>query len=156
MVDPAMRKVARETRAGVVAMHMLGQPRTMQVSPHYGDVVTEVRDFLRDQIDALVADGIDPDKIVIDPGIGFGKTQDHNLALLRHLAAIEELGRPILLGVSCKSIVGHLTGKPIEERLAGTLALQAFTMGLVGHLVLRVHDVGPTADLRRVFAALRG
>lgn len=156
MADPAMRKVASESGAGVIAMHMRGQPRTMQNDPSYLDVVEDVKSFLRARIDELIQDGVRADRIMIDPGIGFGKTLEHNLTLLRRLDEFESLGHPILLGISRKSIVGHLTGKPLDQRLAGTLALQAFTMARVGHLVFRVHDVGPTVDLCKVFAALRG
>lgn len=154
LINPAMREVALNTGAGVMIMHMKGDPKTMQKAPGYRDVTQEVHQFLKNQVDLLVREGIPKENLMIDPGIGFGKTQEHNLKLIKDLNQFESLKRPILVGVSRKSLVGFLTGRKLEERLAGTLALQAFTMGRVSNLVFRVHDVGPTIDLCKVWSAL--
>src|SRR5215207_2516208 len=111
--DPDMVAVARESGAGVVLMHMQGTPETMQRNPAYADVVTEVCDFLAARVRAWVAAGVPAERITIDPGIGFGKTFDHNLTLLRNLDALSAIGRPVLLGVSRKGFLGQITGRPV-------------------------------------------
>ncbi|MCX7818782.1 MAG: dihydropteroate synthase [Kiritimatiellae bacterium] len=147
--DPEMAAVVRDFGAGVVLMHMRGEPATMQQDPRYRDVVAEVRDFLQQRVEAAVAAGVDPSAIVVDPGIGFGKTAAHNLALLRAIPQLTALGRPVLIGVSRKSIVGHLTGRPVAERVAGSVALAAIAVYL-GAAVVRAHDVRETCDAVRV------
>jgi len=147
--DPEMGEVVREYGAGVVLMHMRGEPATMQQAPHYRDVVAEVESFLRDRIRRAVAAGVDPTAIATDPGIGFGKTPEHNLALLNAIPRLAALGHPVVIGVSRKSIVGHLTGRPVSERLAGSLAL-ATIAAYRGAAVVRAHDVRETCDAVRV------
>jgi dihydropteroate synthase len=154
--DPAMPAVAVEFKAGLVLMHCQGTPRTMQHEPHYADVVTEVRAFLAQRLEVLTAAGLPRDHLCIDPGIGFGKTLEHNLALLRQLEQFANLGRPILIGVSRKSMLGKLTGreKP-EQRLASGLA--ALTAAVLrGARIIRTHDVAASRDAARVADALRG
>ncbi len=152
--NPKMRQVAADTGAGAIIMHMQGLPQSMQVNPTYTDVVAEVRSFLGLQIERLVQDGIARERTMIDPGLGFGKTKDHNLKLLQEIDAFASLKRPVLVGISRKSTIGALTGRKTEERLAGTLAAQAFTMSQTGNLVFRVHDVPATIDLCKVWSAL--
>ncbi len=129
----------------VVLMHMLGDPRTMQDDPRYDDVVDEVKAFLADRIEFATAAGIAEDRIWIDPGIGFGKTVEHNLELHRRLGELRELGRPIVFGSSRKSFIGKLTGAPVDERLGGTIASNVIAYA-TGADALRVHDVGPVRE----------
>lgn len=152
--DPAMGGVVRAARAGLVLMHMQGAPGTMQQNPVYGDVVREVADFLRARMERALADGLDADQLALDPGIGFGKTQEHNLALLAQLPALAALGRPLVLGVSRKSLLGRLVGRPAEDRLSGSLALGAWLADRGAH-VLRVHDVKESCDALRVVDTMR-
>lgn len=152
--DPAMVAVAREAGCGLVLMHRRGTPETMQKNPVYDDVVREVGDFLAARAGALVEAGIDPARIALDPGIGFGKTLAHNLALLAGLGTIVALGYPVLLGLSRKRFLGELTGKSVEQRLAGSLAGAVYGM-LQGAQGLRVHDVAETRDAVSVIAALQ-
>jgi dihydropteroate synthase len=148
----AIHAVARGS-CGLCVMHMKGEPATMQQAPSYGDVVSEVEDFLRDRIDALRAAGVALDRIVVDPGIGFGKTRWHNLQLLEALDELCGLGQPILVGVSRKSLIGELTGRPVERRLAGSLAA-ALAAVARGARIVRVHDVAETRDALRVWHAV--
>ena len=144
--DPAMAGVAARTRAGLVLMHMLGTPRTMQQNPRYGDVVVEVRDFLAGRAQAAREAGVDPASIVLDPGIGFGKTLTHNLELIRNLKAIKSLGYPVLLGASRKAFIGALTGHAAPaERVWGSLGAHVLGAAL-GADIVRVHDVAPLRD----------
>src|SRR4051794_22915466 len=152
--DPDMAAVAREAGAGVVLMHMQGTPATMQRSPTYADVVGEVRDFLAERVRAWVAAGVPAERIAVDPGIGFGKTYDHNLALLKHLGALSAIGRPVLLGVSRKGFLKQITGRPVTDRLPASLAACCFCVTRGTAHILRVHDVAATADAARVLAAL--
>ena len=138
---------------GVCLMHMRGSPLTMQRAPAYREVVGEVAGFLHARLDRAVAGGIAAERIVLDPGIGFGKDLGHNLALLHSLDRIATLGRPLLVGVSRKSMVGALTGRPVDERLAGSLAA-ALAAAARGARVLRVHDVRETVDALRVWHAI--
>ena len=145
LVNPEMREVAAEFEATVCIMHMKGEPRTMQVAPAYDDVVAEVRDYLVCQAETAMREGIAKEKIWIDPGIGFGKTADHNLSLLKHISEFTATGYPVLVGVSRKSFIGKLLSDareplPVEERLDGTLAAQIMAMER-GAQILRVHDV---------------
>ncbi len=145
---------AAATNAGVCLMHMLGEPRTMQVDPRYGDVVADVSGFLAARLRACRERGIEAERLAIDPGIGFGKRLEHNLALLASLQDIAALGRPILIGVSRKSMLGALTGRATADRLYGGLALAALAVH-GGASIVRTHDVAPTVDAVRVAAALR-
>lgn len=138
--DDAMAQVVARNDAWVVIMHIKGTPRNMQVDPHYDDVVAEIREFLRLQIDHAVRAGVDPEKIIIDPGIGFGKRVEDNLRILKMLGEFKKLGRPVLIGTSMKSFIGKAAGLPVEERVEGTLASLAVAL-MNGADILRVHDV---------------
>lgn len=152
--DPAMVEAAAGSDAGVVVMHMLGEPGTMQDEPRYDDVVAEVREWLLDRALALEDAGVDRERIAIDPGIGFGKTLEHNLALLRALPDLACLGYPVLVGASRKRFIGALTGvETPSERLGGSLAAAAWAVSH-GASIVRVHDVAETVQAVRVAAAL--
>lgn len=139
--DPDMAGVVASAGAGVVLMHMLGTPRTMQRDPHYGDVVAEVGAFLRERADAAMASGIDADRICVDPGIGFGKTLDHNLALLAGVGELASMGFPVAVGVSRKSFLAEIVGSVSpEERDAATAAAHVLAIA-AGAAVIRVHNV---------------
>lgn len=151
--DPAMLPLVAERGCGICLMHMLGEPATMQDNPRYADVVPEVAAFLEARMEAAVRAGVAERAIVLDPGIGFGKTVDHNLALLAGLPRIVALGRPVLVGVSRKGFIGQLTGRAVGDRLAGSIgAGLAAVAG--GAAVLRVHDVAETVDALRAFTAI--
>jgi dihydropteroate synthase len=143
--DEEMPAVCAETEVGVVCMHILGTPQTMQDDPHYDDVVVEVREFLSDRLTALEAAGIPRERVAIDPGIGFGKTAAHNLSILSNIAAFHELGRPVLIGHSRKRFLSKLLGRPVEERTAGTLGV-AIALAEQSTDLLRVHDIRATHD----------
>ena len=151
--DSNMRAVARETGAGVVLMHMKGSPRTMQKDPHYADVVGEVTGYLKSRLEQLAADGLDPETMAVDPGIGFGKTVEHNVALLGNMQALTALGRPVVIGASRKSFLGKLTGAEVDERLAPSLGALVYCV-LNGAHVIRVHDVGESRRAATVALAL--
>ena len=137
-------------------MHMQGEPRTMQQNPEYHDVVSEVADFLLRERAAAVSAGIAHEAIALDPGLGFGKQHEHNLALLKNLAHLAALGSPLLVGVSRKSLIGRVLGRAAPERLAGGLGLAAWAVGM-GARVVRTHDVAATRDaIRMVGAVLQG
>jgi dihydropteroate synthase len=150
-----MLQVVAEAGAVVVLMHMRGTPRTMQLETGYGDVVEEVRSALLGRVEQALAAGVRRDRIVIDPGIGFGKDVSGNLALLRALGRISDTGLPVLVGTSRKSFLGRLTGAPPLERLGATLAsiLPAFDLG---RAIVRVHDVEQVVGFRVVWEALYG
>ncbi len=152
--DPRMPELAARSGAGVVLMHMQGRPRDMQKNPTYQDVVAEVRDFLAQRAQAAQAAGVARRRIVLDPGIGFGKTFDHNLQLIKGLPALVELGYPVLVGASRKAFIGHLTGRedPLE-RLNGTIAVHVLAAALGAHIV-RVHDAGPLREALAVSDAV--
>ena len=143
--DPTMASLCASAGVGVVLMHMRGDPRTMQVDPAYRDVVAEVGEYLGARIEAAVAAGVDRRAIVVDPGIGFGKTLPHNLALLNGLTELAELGRPVLIGASRKAFLGALTGRSVEDR-DGITAVASGIAGLLGASAVRVHDVPSTRD----------
>ncbi len=144
--EPGALEAAAELGVPICLMHMQGQPRTMQANPHYEDVVGEVLAFLQQRIEACQGAGIAPDKLILDPGFGFGKTVAHNLTLFRELGRFVATGYPVLVGVSRKSLIGKLLGeRPVEERLAGSLAL-ATLAGWLGAAIVRVHDVRESAD----------
>jgi dihydropteroate synthase len=148
--DPAMFGVVAASGAGMVLMHMRGEPKTMQADPRYDDVVAEVRGFLAERIEAAVASGIGRDRLSIDPGIGFGKGLGHNLELLRSIGSFRELGVPVLVGASRKRFVGELSGvDDPADRLEGSIATAVWCAGQ-GVQVLRVHDVAPTVRALRV------
>ncbi len=148
--DPAMVEVVRAAGAGVVIMHMQGEPRTMQLRPAYADVTREVVAYLRDRLAVAVRHGVDATSVALDPGIGFGKTVEHNLQLLRDLPLLLELGRPILVGISRKSFLGAITGRENpSDRLASGVAAMAVARMNGAHIV-RVHDVKEACDGARV------
>ncbi|MCY2928421.1 MAG: dihydropteroate synthase [Planctomycetota bacterium] len=150
-----MFPLAARRRAAMCLMHMAGTPKTMQTDPHYTDVVAEVRAFLAGRIDAAVAAGIDCGRIVIDPGIGFGKRTEHNLALLASVGILASLGRPVLVGPSRKRFLGELTGETSPSaRLSGTLAA-CLAARAAGAGVFRVHDVAAVRQGLAVFDAVR-
>ncbi|MCE2530586.1 MAG: dihydropteroate synthase [Acidimicrobiia bacterium] len=143
--DPEMARVCASAGVGVVLMHMRGNPRTMQVDPYYADVVTEVGEYLRGRIGVATAAGVDRHAIAVDPGIGFGKTLYHNLALLNGLPVLAGLGRPVLVGASRKAFLGALTHRSVEERDSVT-AVASGIGAMLGASVMRVHDVPSTRD----------
>jgi dihydropteroate synthase len=152
--DPDMFGVVASAGAGMVLMHMQGEPKSMQVDPYYDDVVTEVRGFLADRLETAGAVGIGRDRLCIDPGIGFGKNLEHNLALLRAIGSFRELGVPVLVGVSRKRFVGELSGADDPaSRLEGSVA-GAVWCASRGVEMVRVHDVGPTVRALRVVDAI--
>ena len=150
---PGALDAVRSSSVAVCLMHMQGEPRTMQRTPAYADVVAEVRAFLLRRAHACIDAGIARERIVVDPGFGFGKTLTHNLDLLRNLGEVVALGFPVLVGVSRKSMVGTVTGRGVEDRLAGSLAT-GIAAALRGARLLRVHDVRETVDALAVFGAI--
>ncbi len=138
----------------VCLMHMRGEPGDMQRDPRYDDVVEEVCSFLEQRMGACAAAGIPLDRIVLDPGFGFAKTLNHNLVLFRRMEVLHRLGRPLLVGVSRKSMIGAVLGRPVDERLYGSLALAALAVGK-GAQIVRVHDVAETVDVVRMIAAVQ-
>lgn len=153
--DPEMSGVCADSGAEVCLMHMLGEPRTMQEDPRYDDVVAEVKDFLAERMQVAVDAGVAEEKILLDPGIGFGKTLEHNLALLRGLPQLAELGRPLLVGPSRKRFIGELSGADAEadDRLPGTIAA-CIASAQRGAAILRVHDVAPVRQALAVAGAI--
>src|SRR6266540_3394295 len=143
--EPELAALCAERDCGVVLMHMQGTPRTMQENPTYDDVVDDVKAFLAERIEFAVGEGVDEGRIWIDPGIGFGKTAEHNLELHRRLGELVELGRPIAFGSSRKSFIGKLTGAEVHQRLGGTIASNVIAYAN-GARMLRVHDVGPMRE----------
>ena len=152
--DPAMAQIVAKEKVPVVLMHMQGTPRTMQQEPHYEDVVREVRDFLANQAYEAMDEGIDSDLVILDPGIGFGKTLEHNLLLLRRLGALAALGHPLLVGVSRKTFIGKIANLDPHERLEGSIAA-AVAAVLAGANIVRVHDVHETRKALAVADAIR-
>ncbi len=147
-------EAAADLNVPVCLMHRQGEPRTMQANPRYDDVVADVRDFLARRIEVCLRAGIGPDQLVIDPGFGFGKTLEHNLALLARLAEFRDLDLPVLAGLSRKSMLGALTGKQQpDQRLAASLAVATLAADQ-GAAIIRVHDVAETVDALRVWAAV--
>jgi dihydropteroate synthase len=150
--DGALRAVA-DSDAALCAMHMQGTPADMQADPRYGDVVAEVRDYLFGRVQALLSSGVARERIALDPGFGFGKTFAHNKALLAGLREIAALGYPVLAGLSRKRMIGEITGRPVEDRVAGSVAAALLAVQN-GALVVRVHDVRQTVDALKVWTAL--
>ena len=153
--DPELAGIVAGLGAGCCLMHMLGEPRTMQSDPRYDDVVSDVRAFLEERMDFAVSEGIAEDRIWLDTGIGFGKTLEHNLELLRRLDEIAAIGRPVVVGTSRKSFLGKLTGREEKERLPGTTATNVLALER-GGTIFRVHDVAATRDALTVAAATLG
>jgi dihydropteroate synthase len=152
--EPGALEAAQESGCAVCLMHMQGEPRTMQAAPAYQDVVGEVRAFLSERARVARAAGISADRLLLDPGFGFGKTVEHNLALLRHLGEFGVGGLPLMVGLSRKSMLGKLTGRPEGERLLGSVVLAAMA-ALAGARVVRAHDVAATVEALRLVAAVR-
>ena len=150
--DPAMAGLVAERGAECCLMHMLGEPRTMQEDPRYDDVVSDVKAFLEQRLAVAVGEGVPEERVTLDPGIGFGKTVEQNLELLRRLDEIVAIGRPVLVGTSRKSFLGKLTGRDVDDRLAGTIATNVLAYAR-GASVFRVHDVAPLRDALTVAAA---
>jgi len=153
--DPEMAPVCAAAGCGLILMHMKGTPRTMQDDPTYDDVVAEVREFLAARLEAAVDAGIERERVWLDPGIGFGKTVDHNLELIARLDRIAELGRPVVVGASRKRFIGAVTGRPVDERIGGSIAAAVAAVA-AGASVLRVHDVAPTVEALRVAEPILG
>ena len=153
--DPAMAALAVETKAGVCVMHMQGTPQTMQDNPQYDDVVAEIHAYLRARRDDCLTRGIQKNSICLDPGIGFGKSHQHNLTLLRHAHRFLDLELPILVGHSRKGFVGHVLGDKQADRMAGTLGV-SMALAAAGVHILRVHDVRQTVDALKLFEAAGG
>ena len=151
--DPELAGLVADRRVDCCLMHMLGEPRTMQADPRYGDVVSEVRAFLEDRMEFAIREGVREERIQVDPGIGFGKTLEHNLELLRRLDEIAAIGRPVVVGTSRKSFIGRLTGQDrAADRVEGTLATNVLALER-GATIFRVHDVAPTVAALRVASA---
>jgi dihydropteroate synthase len=153
LAEPGALSAAADTRAGICLMHMRGEPRTMQEAPHYDDVVAEVRTFLARRLADCRDAGIDLARLTVDPGFGFGKRLSHNLTLLRHLDDLRILGVPLAVGLSRKSMLAKLTGRDVDKRTAGSVALAAIAV-LNGARIVRAHDVAATVDAVRVAAAV--
>jgi dihydropteroate synthase len=153
--DPEIGSLCAERGAGLVLMHMQGDPRTMQDEPRYDDVVDDVRAFLAERLQLALDAGVEEERVWLDPGIGFGKTLDHNLELLRRLGELRDLGRPLVVGTSRKSFIGRIDGSEVGERLGGTIASSVLAAA-EGADVLRVHDVAEVAQAARVAAAILG
>ena len=150
--DPDLAGLVADRGVDCCLMHMLGEPRTMQDDPRYDDVVSDVKAFLEERMKAAIAAGVREERIQLDPGIGFGKTLEHNLELLRRLDELAALGRPIVIGTSRKSFLGRLTGRDVTERVHATVATSVIAFER-GASVFRVHDVAATADALAVAAA---
>ena len=152
--DPLMPAVARDQGAGVILMHMRGDPKTMQIEPKYSNVVKEVADYLDGRIRELEEKGLSRNSLAVDPGIGFGKTVEHNVSLIAHLNALAQLQRPVVVGLSRKSFIGKITGREVQDRLSGSLAATAYVIRRGAH-VIRVHDVKESCDVARLVDILR-
>ncbi len=152
-LDPAMVDVCADSDCGLIAMHMRGTPQPMQAAPQYADVVSEVLTYLQGRLDKMVEQGIDPARVVLDPGIGFGKTAAHNVEILSNIAALRELGRPVLIGHSRKRFLGKLLGREIDERMSGTIGV-AIALAQQRTDVIRVHDVRAVKDAITAWRAI--
>uniref|UniRef100_E6PQX4 dihydropteroate synthase n=1 Tax=mine drainage metagenome TaxID=410659 RepID=E6PQX4_9ZZZZ len=152
---PGAETIVAASQAGICLMHMQGEPGTMQLQPHYGDVAAEVRDFLLQRTAGLLALGVPASRLCLDPGFGFGKSLVHNIALAQGLEALTACGYPVLVGVSRKSMIGGTSGRPVADRLPGSLAA-ALACVAAGARIIRVHDVAATVDALKVWTALRG
>ena len=148
-----MARIISQFNAGVILMHMQGSPENMQDRPQYADVVSEILEYLQRSIDIAIEVGIDPKKIAVDPGIGFGKTDSHNLQILKNLNRFKELDKPVLLGVSRKSLIGNILNIPAEDRLIGSLTATAFGL-MQGVTIIRTHDVQATRQTVKIAQAI--
>lgn len=146
-------EVVASSDAGVCLMHMQGMPQTMQLNPTYGDVVLEVEQFLMERVNTCLASGISAERILLDPGFGFGKTKQHNIALIQHLGDLADLGYPLLVGLSRKSVLGKIAGGDEQQRLHAGLAASVISV-LKGAKIVRVHDVKATVDALKVVSAV--
>jgi dihydropteroate synthase len=153
--DPRLAAVVRAAGAGIILMHMQGTPATMQLDPQYEDVVADIDRFFQERLQAAADEGIADARVVLDPGIGFGKTETHNLELLAGLQTFQRHGRPVCLGVSRKGFLGRVLGRPVEQRLAGSLAAVCYAAARDSAQVVRVHDVEATRDAVTLIAAAR-
>jgi dihydropteroate synthase len=153
--DPEMAGLCAERGVGVVLMHMPGNPRTMQDDPRYDDVVEDVKAFLAARMEFAIGEGVAEERIWLDPGIGFGKTLEHNLELLRRLGELRELGRPLVIGTSRKSFIGKVDGSDVEDRIGGSIASSVLAAA-AGADVLRVHDVAEMSQALAVARAVLG
>ena len=151
--DQDMISLVRETEVPVIIMHMQGTPSDMQVDPHYGDVVDEIRDFFKERIAWAAENGVSEKRFIIDPGIGFGKTVEHNLSILRRVSEFSELGCPVLVGHSRKAFIGKLLNREVDERDVASAAISALC-AMKGVSILRVHDVGKTVEAVRIAEAI--
>jgi dihydropteroate synthase len=149
-----MFEVVRFAGAGVILMHMQGTPATMQLAPHYVDVVGDIAAYLLNRLKNLTGRGLDLEKIALDPGVGFGKTHEHNLQIVARLSEFQRLGRPICLGVSRKEFIGKVTGRALHERDAGSLAVICHALAHGAAQIVRIHDVAPARDAVLLFEAL--
>ncbi len=147
------REWAAKASVGVCLMHKQGEPRSMQIKPEYQDVVAEVQAFLANERSLCITAGIAPEAIVLDPGIGFGKSQLHNLQLLKELALLTTLGAPVLVGVSRKNFIGNILGRPVNERMFGGLGLAVLAV-TEGAKIIRTHDIAATCDALRMVSAV--
>jgi len=153
--DPDMASIAASAGVPLILMHMKGMPESMQVNPSYEDLISEILDFLKDAIGRAVKAGVKRELLIVDPGIGFGKTFDHNLKIIRELSRFEELQRPLLLGTSNKAFIGHILDKPANERDTGTMATIAAGVMNGAHIV-RVHNVAKAVETVRIIDAIKG
>jgi dihydropteroate synthase len=153
--EPDLAGLVAQRGADCCLMHMLGEPRTMQDDPRYDDVVSDVKAFLEERLAFAVSEGVAEERVTLDPGIGFGKTLEHNLELLRRLDEIVAIGRPVAVGTSRKSFLGRITGREVDERVAGTIATNVLALER-GASMFRVHDVAPVRDALAVAAATVG
>ena len=154
LTAPGALEAVVESACAVCLMHKKGEPVTMQRDPRYDDVVGEVKGFLEQRVKEVTSSGVDTARVVVDPGFGFGKTAQHNLVLLRNLSELKKLGVPVLAGLSRKSSLQEITGRPVEQRLAGSLAMALLALQ-AGATILRVHDVKETRDVIAVWEAVR-
>jgi dihydropteroate synthase len=152
--DPNMAELAARLSVPVILMHIKGTPRDMQKDPRYTDLIGEIKDFLDRAVQRAIGAGIDPERIIIDPGIGFGKTAEDNLTLIGHIRDFFEIGRPVLVGASRKAFIGALTGRPVDDRLWGSIGAAAAAV-LSGAHIVRVHDVAETRDALTVVDAIK-
>ncbi|MDE1952228.1 MAG: dihydropteroate synthase [Betaproteobacteria bacterium] len=152
---PGAQAIVSASQAGICLMHMQGEPGTMQLQPQYGDVIAEVRSFLLQRVADLLALGIPAARLCLDPGFGFGKSLAHNMSLARGLETLTSCGYPVLVGVSRKSMIGGTSGRPVAERLPGSLAA-ALACVAAGACIVRAHDVAATVDALKVWTAMRG
>jgi dihydropteroate synthase len=152
--DAHMANVVADAKAGVILMHMQGTPQTMQIAPHYDDVLSEVGQFLESRLQNVAQMGIPPQRVALDPGIGFGKKSAHNLRLIARLDHFQKLGRPVCLGVSRKGIVGQSVQRDVHNRLAGSLAVLCHALSRGAVQIIRVHDVKETRDVASMWEAI--